>query len=54
MNNWFHLRVLQQEESANNSNYINLKVFQDADIDANTIKNVLRVFSATVFKDLVK
>lgn len=53
MDNWSHLRVLQQE-SANNSNYINLKIFQDANIDSVTLKNVLRVFSATVFKGLAK
>ena len=53
MKNWSHLKMLKQE-SANNSSYINLKVFQEANVNINMIKNVLRLFSATVFKDLAK
>jgi ABC-type metal ion transport system substrate-binding protein len=53
MSNWSYLKVLQQE-SANNVNYINLEVFKNSDVDTNAIKNVLRLFSSTVFKDLMK
>ena len=53
MSNWTYLKLLQQE-SANNVNYINLEVFKNANVDANAIKNVLRLFSSTVFKDLMK
>lgn len=53
MSNWSYLKVLQQE-SANNVNYINLEVFKNTNVDTNAIKNVLRLFSSTVFKDLMK
>ena len=53
MSNWSYLKVLQQD-SANNVNYINHKVFKNTNVDSNAIKNVLRLFSSTVFKDLMK
>jgi len=53
MSNWTYLKFLQQE-SANNVNYINPEVFKDTNVNPDTIKNVLRLFSSTVFKDLMK
>jgi len=53
MKHWSHLRVMKQE-NANNPNYINLKVFENTNVDPYTIKNVLRFFSSTLLKDLTK